>query len=312
MIFFGTSDFAAELLKHTVEQGFSWDLIVTRPDRLQGRKLQLTPPPVKQMHSALNLTTGLMQPEKVSTEEFAQILRSYQPDLFVVVAFGEILRQHILDIPAQGAINIHTSLLPHYRGAAPMQRCLMEGARITGVTIQEMSLQMDAGDILDSKSFNVPLDWNLAQLKEKMLEMTKPLLLDVIKNIEYKRANKTKQDDHQVSFAPKIRTEETKIDWLASKENIHNKIRSLSPEPGAWAYYEVAGSQKRIKLIKTFPYTAEKLYEVGKVIFIPDVKKVVIQTSNGLLELSEVIPEGKKKMTAIEFLRGCKSGVKLN
>src|SRR5690242_8790378 len=156
IIFFGTSSFAAHVLEQLISQGYPVRAIVTRPDRVQGRKLQIVFPPVKEAALRLCPQIPLFQPEKASTAEFAQTLSSFNAQLFVVVAYGEIIKKTILEIPTQGCINIHASLLPQFRGAAPMQRSLMAGVKETGITIIEMSPQMDAGDILALEAIPVP------------------------------------------------------------------------------------------------------------------------------------------------------------
>ncbi len=291
IIFFGTSAFAARILTFLLEHKINIAAIVTRIDKPRGRSLHLLPPPVKETAQKIAPHIPLLQPIKASTPEVADQLRTYQPDLFVVVAYGEIIKQLILDIPRHGAINVHASLLPKYRGAAPMQRCLMHGESETGVTIMQMVLGMDAGDILEMATLPIPEEMTLGELDLKLSEIAGPALLKVIKDLS--RIKPLEQNHSQATFAPKITAEEEKIDWNKSAEEIHNLIRALSPSPGAWSLVEIGGEKKRMKIKKSKVIKGE-----------PNPKDWIVPCGQGSLCLLEVQLEGKKTLPAQDFLRG--------
>lgn len=290
IVFFGTSAFAARIFSYLVHQGANIVAVVTRTDKPRGRSLQLLPPPVKE--EALKTGLPIHQPAKASTLEFAEVLKSYNPDLFIVAAYGEIIKQFILDIPRFPPINVHPSLLPKYRGAAPMQRCLMDGEKETGVTIMQMVLEMDAGDILEVVKILVPETMTWGELDLKLSELAGPALLKVIQDLEKGTVKRTPQDPAKATFAPKITPEETQIDWNRPKEQVHNLIHALSPSPGAWCWVEVGGEKKRMKIKKSL---------IAK-----DPDGWIVHG----LKLFEVQLEGKKSLTAEEFLRGLNHPIK--
>ncbi len=302
IIFFGTSSFAAFILEQLIKSGHKVMAIVTRPDRVQGRRLQLSFPPVKEMALKLCPEIPLFQPEKASAPSFADTLSSFHPDLFVVVAFGEIIKKNLLEMPSLGCINIHASLLPFFRGAAPMQRCLMEGVKETGITIIEMTPQMDAGDILAIESIPVPSEMNLAELEEQLRFLATQLLFSVIEQFRVGSVVKTPQDSTLATMAPKLTPEEEKIDWTRSAEQIHNQIRALSPCPGAWCQLQIGSELKRLKIkkariFKTLDQEPGKLIHFGK-------ETWVIGCGSDAIELQEVQLEGKKALSAQECMRG--------
>ncbi|MCC6127733.1 MAG: methionyl-tRNA formyltransferase, partial [Chlamydiae bacterium] len=256
IIFFGTPDFAAQQLSYLLEHRFDILAVVTQPDRPKGRSGALAPSEVKEL--ALQKALPVLQPKKASDPNFLEELKKIQADLYVVVAFGQILPQKLLDLPRLGCINVHASLLPKYRGAAPMQRCLMHGVSETGVSIQKMVKQLDAGDVIAEKKIAVPLDMNLAKLKEALSEISEHLLASVILSCEKGIPPAHPPDPEKVTFAPKITTEERQIDWKGSALQIHNKVRALSPRPGAWCWTEQDGVKKRLKIISTRP-----IFETG-------------------------------------------------
>ena len=301
IIFFGTPDFAAEQLAYLLAHHFSIQAVVTQPDRPKGRSGALAPSEVKEL--ALQAGLPILQPEKASDPNFLEELKKYSADLYVVVAFGQILPQKLLDQPPLGCINVHASLLPKYRGAAPMQRCLMDGVKETGVAIQKMVKQLDAGDVIAEKKIEVPLDMNLAALKKTLCEVSKPLLASVIRAFEKGIPPAHPQDIEKVTFAPKITPEECQIDWKESAIQIHNKIRALSPRPGAWCWIEQDKVKKRLKILATRPIS-----EAGSCLQF-DRQRALIYCASEALELIEVQPEGKKAMAVGDWLRGIKGNI---
>ncbi len=303
IVFFGTPDFAAQILSYLVEQKQLIAAIVTQPDRPQGRKLKLTPPAVKQTAALLAPTIPLMQPTKASSPEFLQELSELQADLFVVAAYGQILSKKLLSIPPLGCINIHASLLPKYRGAAPIQRALMNGDPETGVSIQKMVFRLDAGDVVAEEKIPLPLDMTHGELQQSLCDLSKPLLSSVLKLYETGVPAGKPQDESQVTLAAKISPEETQIHWDSPARNIHNLIRGLSPRPGAWCWINTSTGKKKLKILRTA--LSEETGAPGEVLSF-EKGRCLIATQNGSLELIQVQPEGKKAMSVRDWMSGCK------
>lgn len=310
IIFFGTTSFSASLLKslaslpeHTILA------VVTRPDRPQGRDLKLKASPVKEFVLE-NLPEALLfQPEKASTDSFCEELQGLNPDLFLVVAYGEILKQNILSIPLKACVNIHTSLLPRLRGAAPIQRCLMEGDSLSGVTFMEMALKMDAGDILKQESVLVSPSMNALELEQSLLDAAKDALPEFLLHFDSYYQNKKRQDESLVTIASKINPVDCVIDWTKSVHEIHNQVRALSPSPGVFLQLQFGEKSKRLKILSSF-VIVERVEEVGKLHV--DQNTIKISCKNGFLGLLVVQLEGKKAMKAEEFLRGVSKHFSLN
>ncbi|MBI2743870.1 MAG: methionyl-tRNA formyltransferase [Chlamydiales bacterium] len=302
IVFLGTSSFAASVLEYLFQEKISVVAVVTRPDRPFGRSQRVSSPPVKECVQRLKPEIPLFQPEKASTPEFAEILAAFQADLFVVVAYGEILKKNILDLPKMGAINIHTSLLPKYRGAAPMQRCLMDGCAETGVSIMEMVLQMDAGDLIEVVKLPIPEEMTHGELEKKLCDLARPALTKVIEDFEKGRVKKTPQDPSLVTFAPKITPEEEQIHWNLPAKKIHNLVRALSPFPGAWCFVKIGEEKKRLK-IKRARLITEKSGQPGELLS-SGKEGLIVACGEQALHLLEVQLEGKKLLSSQEFLRG--------
>lgn len=276
--------------------------IVTRPDQPKGRSLQLIPSAVKALAQEKYPTIPLFQPVKASTDPFAQELKQLKPDLFVVVAYGEIIKENLLRLPSKMCINIHASLLPKYRGAAPIQRALMAGEKESGVTIIEMVMKMDAGAMLGIEKVAIDDEMTFDVLQEKLCSLSGPLVESVIEKIGNGTVEKIEQDPSEVTFAPKITAEDRLIHWEKSAEEIHNQIRALSPSPGAMCSIEIKG-QKKGFLIKR---TKKNLNLSGKPMETLSYtkKEWVVACGTGAISLLEVQLEGKKSMPIEEFLRG--------
>lgn len=299
IIFFGTSAFAGRLYSYLIKNNVNIVAVVTRQDKPRGRSLQVTPPPVKEVVLQQTPNMPVYQPPKASTPEFAETLKNHQPDLFVVVAYGEILRPMILQIPKLGCINVHASLLPKYRGAAPMQRCLMNGEKETGVTIMEMVQEMDAGDILEMVKIPVPESMTFGELDHKLSEISGPALFKVIQN--FKSIPHIPQNHTEATFSSKITAEEEEIKWNRPAREIHNLVRALSPSPGAWCWVQINNDKKRLKIKKT--EVAAMHGSPGKNLIF-DKKQWIVACGQEALRLLEVQLEGKKTMPIEEFLRG--------
>ena len=309
LIFFGTSSFAAEILQSLISSAsIRIVAVITKEDVPQGRSLKLSPPPVKKFLLESGSSIPIYQPRKASSEEFAEVLKNLDADLFLVVAYGEILSANILSIPPKGCYNIHASLLPKYRGAAPIQRALMDGCRETGVSIIEMVQKMDAGDILTSKSVTVAEEMNFDELRRSLLEQAKLLTIEVLARLDFYKENKVKQDEAQASFAQKIEASDLLICWDEDVEKVHNRIRALSPQPGAYCIIQYGADCKRLKILQS-RVVNQILGEPG--LIASKKNTLFIACRNGSLEVLVLQLEGKKAMTAASFLCGAPLNLKI-
>lgn len=302
IVFFGTSPFAVRILDCLLKQQVNIVAVVTRTDKPQGRSLKVSPPPVKELMLKSYPHIPVLQPLKSSTPEFAAHLKKMSPDLFIVAAYGEILKSFILDIPFLGAINVHGSLLPKYRGAAPIQRCLMHGDQETGVTIMKMVLEMDAGDILEKAATPISLSTTFGDLEEKLAVIGCPILIKVLQEIQQGSLHPIRQNPSEVTYAPKITPQETEIKWNRSSNEIHNLIRAISPHPGAWCWVQIGGEKKRLKIKRSEVIDEQKGYFGENLVFSD--KEWIVACGTGALRLLEVQLEGKKSLPIHEFLRG--------
>ena len=297
IVFFGTPHFAAEILRYLALNDVSISGIVTQPDRPRGRSKQLAPSPVKEVAAELLPNIPVLQPEKASNEEFLQALFSLSADLYVVVADGQILSQKLLSHPSLGCINIHASLLPKYRGAAPMQRCLMNGEKETGIAIQKMVKQLDAGDVIATAKIEIPDEMILGELEAQLCEVSKPLLLKVLKAFDSGVPDAVSQDHNLATYASKIDPSEGEIFWDLPADKIHNLVRAFSPRPGAWTWLET--NVKKIKVLRS-NLVEDKHGTPGQLLS----NDGLIACGRGALRLIEVQPEGKKAMSWGDWFRG--------
>ena len=247
IVFFGTPQFSADILRFLKENGCDVVATVTRVDKPRGRGRKCLSSPVKVQASALDVPCL----QALSAATLKRDLERYRPDLFLVVAFGEILSKEILDVPRLASVNLHTSLLPKYRGAAPIQRCLMHGDEETGVSIIRMEQKMDAGPILKMVKVGIDPDDTFGTLEAKLLEVGSKALLDVVHDYEKGVVQETEQDHERATFAPKIQPKDCLIDWSKTALENHHLIRALSPRPGAWAWVQFKGQNVRLKILKS-------------------------------------------------------------
>jgi methionyl-tRNA formyltransferase len=307
IVFFGTPIFAAEVLEYLIQQGVEIAAIISKPDKPKGRSRDPVPTPVKIIAQALCPHVPVFQPEIVSSNEFAEILKQFQADLFVVVAFGEIIKQNLLDLPAFGCINLHTSLLPKYRGAAPVQRCIIAGETESGVTIIHMVRKMDAGDMIEIVKVPVGPETTFGELEQTLCDLGKVALLKVILRSKSGLLEGIPQDHTQVTLAPKIELEDCEIKWNQPAQNIHNLVRGVNPYPGAWCMIKVRGELKRLKINRTriVPHPSG---HPGTILSPAQThSNLLIATENQVIELLEIQLEGKKLMSSAEFIRGIPS-----
>lgn len=304
ILFFGTPEFAAKtlelLLQSLKETSTSIVAVVTRPDKAKGRSSAKVPTPVKEI--SLKQHLPCYQPPKASDPEFIEELKKYEADLFVVVAYGEIVKQNLLNIPKLGCINVHASLLPKYRGAAPIERAIMNGEKETGVTIMQMVLKLDAGDII--RSVRVPIGENTTkeELKSALLDAGTKTLLQVIDDFKEMKIVKCPQDESQASYASKIELEDCEIHWEKEGVAIHNLIRAVTPSPGAWSYVMVKDEKKRLKILSS-RYEGNLKGAPGTVLVFGK-ESIVVACGEGAIQILELQLEGKRPMSAKEFTSG--------
>lgn len=307
VVFFGTPTFAANVLEYLLEKKISVVAVISKPDRAKGRSGTPAPTPVKSMAQAYSIP--VYQPEVVSAPDFADTLLSYQADLFVVVAYGEIVKQHLLDMPRLACINLHASLLPKYRGAAPIQRAIMNGEHETGITIMHMVKKMDAGNMI--KKISVPIDSEMTYgaLESLLCEAGKRELLNVIHSFEEAYQPGEEQNLSEVTMAPKIELEDCEIDWGRPAQSIHDLVRGVNPFPGAWCYVTIRGEKKRLKVNLTRIVKSEVVAKPGTILNI-DLKKgdLLIATADDAIELRDVQLEGKKGMSSGDLCNGIPRG----
>ena len=300
IVFFGTSDFAIPSLQALLGSGHKVLAVVTQPDRPRGRNLKLSPPPVKV--AALAKDIPVFQPQDASCAESIAYLKKLNADLFIVISFGQILKRGVLSIPKLFAINVHGSLLPKYRGAAPTNWAIINGDKTSGVTVIRMNEKMDEGDIILKRECAIgPEDTNIT-LSEKLSEIGAQALIEAVGLMEKnKTANFEKQNDTEATSAPKLKKEDGLIDWDQPAAKIHNKVRGFIPWPGAYTYY----SGKILKILKTevAGSLGEKM-DNGEVVGIVEGKGIIVRTGSGDLAVQYLQLEGKKVLDADAFVRG--------
>ncbi len=299
IVFFGTSEFSVTILKHLLETSHLIIGVVTKPDQPQGRSLKHLPSPVKEWVQAHVPSIALYEPVKASEGEFVALMQSLAPDVFVVASYGEIMKSPLLGVPRLGPINVHASLLPKWRGAAPIQRSLMAGEEETGVTIMKMVLQLDAGDMLDKAVVKVPLDMNHGELEQALALAAKEPLLRVLAQLEKGAVKGVPQDPSKATLAAKITPVDCVIDWKRPAFEIHNQIRALAPHPGAWTQVDIGGHVKKLKI---------KRSQIRESAAAAPKKEWVIECGTkenpSFLSLLELQLEGKKVLSIGDFLRG--------
>ncbi|MCX7009162.1 MAG: methionyl-tRNA formyltransferase [Kiritimatiellaeota bacterium] len=287
IIFMGSGDVGcpvvARLLASTQDELIA---VVTQPDRPQGRKLQLAVP--------------VLTPAKCGAPDFIAQLAALKPDLIVVAAYGQFLTRALLDLPPHGVINVHPSLLPKYRGAAPIQWAVARGEKETGVSIIYLIEKMDAGDILQQARVPIAPDSTAAELTPQLSALGADLLMRAVENIRTGTVRRIRQDDALATRAPLLKKTDGRLDWSRPAAELHDRIRGLFPWPGC-SFEWPRGSEKRVKVLKAVPTSGSG--EVGTMIS-NDPRQLIVACGSGALQLLEVQPEGKKPMPAAAFLNG--------
>lgn len=297
IIFMGTPQFAVPSLKALIKSGYQISAVVTQPDRPVGRKQVLTPPPVKKLAEKENIT--VFQPERVKDADFIKSLKAQKPDVIVVVAYGQILSKEILEIPSIGCINVHASILPEYRGAAPIQWAIIDGKEETGVTTMWMDEGLDTGDIFKQKSIKINDKWSTIELAEVLADLGADLLIDTLNNIENGELIRIPQDDEKSSYASLLRKEHGKIEWNKSAKQIYNQIRGLHPWPGVYTIR----NGKKIKILKAKPVDIKSNLP-GEFMGKFNKQGFLVGTGKGCLLITHLQEAGKKKMDALSYLAG--------
>ena len=293
----GTPDFAIPSLTLLLASDNTLAGVVTQPDRPRGRGKQLQPPPVKVLAQQHGLP--IIQPEKVKEEDCLQWLKAQRPDFIVVVAFGQILPPRILRLPPRGCINLHASLLPSYRGAAPINRTIMNGDTKTGVTTMFMNEWMDTGDILIQRETDIEPDEDAPALRNRLATLGAKLLLETIHLLKRRELPSLPQDHSKASYAPPLKKEDGKINWQRSAQEIQNQIRGTLPWPGA---FTKVGN----KLLKIFKSGMGEGTPQGPPGTVTDVSTsgITVATGNGHLLITEVQLQDRKRMAVAEFVKG--------
>ena len=299
IVFMGTPDFAVGSLQALCESGKHEILaVVTQPDRPKGRGNKLLQTPVKEYALAQGLT--VYQPQKVKTLEFVELLHGLQPELIVVAAFGQFLSKEILELPKYGCINVHASLLPKYRGAAPIQYAIIKGEKESGVTIMQMDIGMDTGAMLDKVVVPIAENTTMGELHDALRDQGATLLLEVIDKIAAGTAVAEPQDNEQATYATLLDRSMEHIDWSKTAQEVHNLIRGFNPAPSTFTKLPNGKSLKiwGSKMTdKSSAAAAGTVIETGKHSFF-------VACGKGVLEITEVQPESKKRMLAQVFLNG--------
>lgn len=296
ILFMGTPDFALFSLRALVEAGEDVVGVVTQPDKPKGRGYTLTPPPVKVYAEEKGLP--VYQPRTLRDEAFADLLRQIDPEVIVVVAFGKILPVNVLDYPKYGCVNVHGSLLPAYRGAAPMQRAIIDGCAETGITTMFMAEGLDTGDMLLKKSVAIDLHDTFETVHDKLGECGAELLLRTLALLEAGEITPEKQDDALATYAAKIEKEDCLLDFSRTAKEVHDRIRGLSPIPLSFTH---TPDGRLLKIVASEP--VEGSGRPGEVISLSG-GRITVACGEGAIALLSVLPEGKKKMSSADFING--------
>lgn len=295
IVFMGTPEFAVPCLSALIEK-HDVLAVFTQPDKPKGRKQILTPPPVKE--EALKHNIPVYQPKTLKDGEAFKLLSEIKPDVIIVVAYGKILPKEILELPRYGCINVHASLLPKYRGAAPIQWSIIDGEKETGVTAMQMDIGLDTGDMIKSASLTIGENETADELHDRLSALGAKLIIETLESVEDGTATLTKQDDSLSNYASMLSKDISPIDFTQSAQAVHNKVRGLNSWPSATAIMD----GKRIKIHKT--KLADACGQAGEIV---SLEPFIVACGSDAIEILELQPEGKKKMNVADFLRGHKT-----
>lgn len=300
VLFMGTPDFAVFSLDALVQAGHEIVGVVTQPDKPKGRGYTLTPPPVKVF--AAQREIPVYQPATLKDESFAELLQTLSPQVIAVVAYGKILPQWVLDFPPLGCINVHGSLLPEYRGAAPMQRAILDGKAVSGVTTQYMAAGIDTGDMLLWEEVAIGEEENFETVHDKLGACGATLLVRSLSLLEAGTAPRIPQDESRATYAPKIQKKDCLLDFSRDSLTVHNQIRGLSPFPLAFTH---TPDGRLLKVTKAERTSDREPHPVpGQVLSLEG--GITVACATGSVRFLSVLPEGKSRMAAVDFIRGRK------
>lgn len=298
VVFMGTPDFAVPCLRMLINESYDVAGVVTQPDRPKGRGQKLTPSPVKKIAQQYKL--NVLTPLKIKTPECIADLSALKPDVIVVVAFGQFLSKELLDLPALGCINVHASLLPLYRGAAPIHWAIINGEATTGITTMYMDKGMDTGNMILKESIAVSSDDTTEQLHDKLKIIGAQVLSKTLHLIASHSAPSVPQDNELATYAPLLTREIEHINWQQPADRIYNLVRGLNSWPGAYSIHQ----GKILKIWRTaMGPINNKDSQPGTIIDV-NTKTLVVQTGRGTLELLEIQPESKRRMSAADYIKG--------
>jgi methionyl-tRNA formyltransferase len=298
IVFMGTPDFAVPCLQKLVEEKYEVVAVVTQPDRPKGRKKELAAPPVKE--AALALGLPVLQPEKLKVDGVQDIL-AYQPDLIVTAAFGQILPKELIDYPKYGCINVHASLLPAYRGGAPIHKSIIDGQKETGVTIMYMVEKLDAGDILSQVRVPIEENDNVGTMHDKLSQAGSKLLLETIPKLINGEIKPIPQDESLVTYAWNIKREDERLDWNKNARELFNQVRGLNPWPVA--YTTLDGQVMKVWEASVLTEEGTGSKPPGTILAVAP-EGIDVQTGQGVLRLTRIQPAGKKAMAVADYVRG--------
>lgn len=306
VIFMGTPDFSVVVLKGLVQAGYDIKAVVTQPDKPVGRKRKLTPSPVKVYAQTQELP--ILQPTKLSGSSEAEQIKTLSPDFIITAAFGQFLPTSVLNVAKIAAVNVHGSLLPKYRGGAPIQMSIMNGESETGITVMYMAKKMDAGDMLAEKKVAIDADETSGSLFEKLSIVGRDLLLETLPEIISGTVQPTPQVESEATFAYNLTPEQEKLDFHQSADALEHQVRALNPDPVAYTYFE----EQRIKIWFAKAVPVAQTGEPGSIL-VRTKKQMILATGDSKQGLSilELQPAGKSKMPIVSFLNGMGQGLKV-
>ena len=300
--FFGTPDFSLQFLKYLFNENFLIKFVVSQPASKSGRGKKIKLSPVEKW--SLENKIPIFTPKNLNDQKFLEMIGNISVDFIVVVAYGNLVNEEIINHPKYLTINLHASLLPKWRGAAPVQRSILQGDKETGVTIMKVEKKLDAGPIINQTKFKI-LDEDVGgEIFDKMIKFGQPLLLQTIKIILKNNHKFIIQSDEDATYAKKIEKKETKISWNKSATIIDRKIRAFSPVPGAWT--KIKSFDKRIKILKAKVLFEKKINKPSNHLS-SERDKLVVKCGKDSIQIIELQPEGKSKMNANDFLNGIKN-----
>ncbi len=305
IVFLGTSEFACPALA-ALQGVHEIALVVTQPDRPVGRHAVLTPPSVKV--EAIRLGIPVFQPEKVNSLDALAKIGEAHPDAIVVAAYGQILKPELIEIPQIGTINIHASLLPRYRGAAPINWAIINGEHETGVTTFLVDSGMDTGPILMQKKTEIGPNETAGELHDRLAVIGAELIVETLDRLVSRKITPIPQDDSQATLAPRLSREDGKIDWTKPAQEIHNLIRGTNPWPGAFTHL----SGKRVKIHKSRHTGIKRGNHLPGAIALPETGRLLVATGDELLEIIELQREGRPRVSGLEFLNGLRGETQFN